>query len=1124
MAVDDDIRKILAQAKAKTAPSAGYNPYGQSSVTQIDQFERDFRDRLVKEQMDRQNAVKRGIGSWIPEIPGFLADLAVDLPYNIAQRAAGRRDDNIKPLGFGEDVRRGVSQALGMAPASLGETGMSTPPDETNEDVTTALQRANPLMWGAAGNPVAIAKAAGKGVKALGPTAAKMAEDYLLKTGQMLPVMKPKGGNFLPDGTKAIEKLKLHRYAADDKKMYEAELEDLLRKEAEYPGRITERIALEKDMIAEMDRNIALNQFIDKQLTRYVKNEMATPEDPIRALAEKGTLHFDAPQVNASDALDAKRQLFAAGNNEKWGYGETRLAQNWEDAADMMITSTPAENFQNFGSSNMTGKPGWDWIDKVSPDTPLYGVSDPSTPYGRSVLGFPHLIDELSNATNPASGLPRELLLKPESLSRLSVPQAVERVAKINEWRADQIKNARLENMLKADVHKEYPEKGMRWVQLNKPGQFAEESDAMGHSVRGYEPTEGGGSSGYGLGGWDAIQSGKAKVYSLRDAKGEPHATIEVKSGYQRELTIDDMASMTPEEEAQIIALQRAKQPLPKIDVPGSIKQIKGKSNRAPNEEYLPYVQDFVRSGNWSDVNDLHNTGLISTKKGTLDYHQMPGLSGNASSLAHGRASAAGEIQPYMTKAELEAVLKKHAPEDIWSRPGQPMTEADITDPWEPEGMKRGGPVNQDAMQMAVWDKAAKKAKGGILGAAELAAKKLVRSRAGKTAEELSAIEKAELPTGMMDKAPSLQYTAGDRAAAGRKAAEFIASQVPVKASEALGQLREKGFTRTTTTQADRTRVGGGNIGGAAFPAISAVDPAYAGKAWGVMDAGTASRLTNLTTPDTAWTSMLGSATQLKTNPIVFDKLKRQFQASMKAGNLTPELEAKINQNLALTFGEGASIRDPSIWKQADSFDKRAALADIMMGQGIAPKKGGVALGGEKSGRGVIFKPTETLIKETEPSLLPPEHGGDVPTFAAGPRLFSLNKETSYRPDLHPGFPTMVHGEDLNFNVIPTPTEVYLPTWHKEFREKKPERFQGPWAQDIIERRKSGSYKLKGSEGPGYYDLALGLEGEGLPSQELSDAYIRHLIREGFKKGGRVQKKAAGGLTSDDLVLEERKL
>ena len=40
------------------------------------------------------------------------------------------------------------------------------------------------------------------------------------------------------------------------------------------------------------------------------------------------------------------------------------------------------------------------------------------------------------------------------------------------------------------------------------------------------------------------------------------------------------------------------------------IVQIKGKGNKAPKDEYLPFVQDFVRSGNWSKVGDLKNTGL----------------------------------------------------------------------------------------------------------------------------------------------------------------------------------------------------------------------------------------------------------------------------------------------------------------------------------------------------------------------------------------------------------------------------------------------------------------------------------------------------------------------------------
>jgi hypothetical protein len=352
----------------------------------------------------------------------------------------------------------------------------------------------------------------------------------------------------------------------------------------------------------------------------------------------------------------------------------------------------------------------------------------------------------------------------------------------------------------------------------------------------------------------------------------------------------------------------------------------------------------------------------------------------------------------------------------------------------------------------------------------------------GKGGAVKSAVKKI---INLFDDGEEVALTAAQRAEAGRKAADLIKAQEQVKASEALGQLMEKGTKRTTTTQSDRTRVGGGNIGGAAFPAISQADPAYAGRVWGVMDSNTAKRLTNLTDPDTAWTTMLGAANQLKSNPIVFDKLKRQFLASMKQGNLSDELAGKINHNLALTFGEGADIRNPKIWREADTFDKRAALAEVMMGQGIAPSKGGVALGGEKSGRGVIFKPTEILKRETEPSLLHGEYGGDVPTYAAGPRLFKIEKESEFRPDLHPGFPTLLRGEDLGVNMIPTPTEVYLPDWHARFKKANPDR------------------------APSYYDLALGVKNEGLPSQEINDAYIRHLIREGYAEGGSVKAPAA---------------
>jgi hypothetical protein len=772
------------------------------------------------------------------------------------------------------------------------------------------------------------------------------------------------------------------------------------------------------------------------------------------------------------------------------------------------------------------------FVTKLDPETRLYSGSTYN-------LGFDHIVDVLRE--DVAAGR-----IRPEQLSKVSMEQAVRRTAEYDQEMAKKMAQAQAKITEGMPTIKEYPE-GYKWIQLAPPKElpkgysailddvtgsykvvdedgkeaFPRKPDKLGHiNVPFFKTADEaiadalkrdprleealkyeGDTMGHCVGGYcDDVREGNSNIFSLRDAKGEPHVTVEVrpKKYDNYALPVDKWFESQPEAVKNAINESGFKgynvrySPQYKEAVaamPPDIIQIKGKGNAKPKEQYLPFVQDFVKGSKWSDVGDLQNTGLQrveanTTPPGFAEWMRLRAL-GNEPKVPAG----------YYTPEELakygeESGLKERYPSVYGTWRKNLGLEPDV--PLEPpppmNEMKRGGMVSTTHDQMM--------AKGG---------------KAVKELVELGAEEVKKL-LGMAKEAPKgvepIVVKPSERAAAGRKAAELIKSQPQIKASEALGRMKEKGFKKTTTTQADRTRVGGGNIGGAPFSAISEADPLYAGKVWGVMDEGTASRLINLTDPETAWTTMLGSADQLKTNPIVFDKLKKQFLESMKAGNLSPELEARINHNLALNFGEGAQIRDPSVWKNADTFEKRAALADLMMGQGIPPSKGGVALGGEKSGKGVIFRPTDTLIRETEPSLLHPEHGGSAPTFAAGPRLFSMEKSATYRPDLHPGVPTLIEGKDLGVNMLPTPTEIYLPDWHRAFRQKKPERFQGPWAEDIIARRKSGSYKLGGAEGPGYYDLALGLKGEGLPSQDLTDDYIRHLIREGFKAGG-----AVGGLS-----------
>ena len=150
--------------------------------------------------------------------------------------------------------------------------------------------------------------------------------------------------------------------------------------------------------------------FRSKQLTRYVKNQMGTKEDPIRASADKGILHYEprGGEVLAS----AKRQL--AGLNTD-PISTTPYGIAWENVADAAIFGAPYRMHLPMISAE-------DAPDALRALGGEFAFQNPnalaySMNKGRPIqdLGFDHLIDELRNATNPASGLPRELLIDRKS-------------------------------------------------------------------------------------------------------------------------------------------------------------------------------------------------------------------------------------------------------------------------------------------------------------------------------------------------------------------------------------------------------------------------------------------------------------------------------------------------------------------------------------------------------------------------------------------------------------------------------------------------------------------------------------------------------------------------------------
>jgi hypothetical protein len=379
-----------------------------------------------------------------------------------------------------------------------------------------------------------------------------------------------------------------------------------------------------------------LGDWLEKTLAKYYKTDFGTEADPLRDLAARG-LHFD-PEMTPERWLDTANSSLL---EDPIGYftvprHESNIRAELGAAPDDLGAQLGGLSF--YGASDpiaqgalMQAAP---WLRKQPVTDMLYGIRDP--------FDLSHFGDEMRNAMNPtASGIPADLAVRPEMLERMTFPQAVERVGRINQFRAREL--ARTEEEKRAEtlrlaaqqlqdspvtqMFKEYPDdpRGLRWVEMAPPkGEGSTnydvqdelqralkfEGDTMGHCVGGYCPD---------------VMQGKSRIFSLRDAEGMPHVTVETKP---RSMVFSDLvAHLGGDEAAAEEYLTRGfqarqagadnKSPLAyalelaQVPKRQDIVQIKGPKNHKPQPEFLPFVQDFVKSGQWGDVGDLRNTDLV---------------------------------------------------------------------------------------------------------------------------------------------------------------------------------------------------------------------------------------------------------------------------------------------------------------------------------------------------------------------------------------------------------------------------------------------------------------------------------------------------------------------------------
>jgi hypothetical protein len=371
-----------------------------------------------------------------------------------------------------------------------------------------------------------------------------------------------------------------------------------------------------------------------REVARYEAQIRQEHQDALKLASHKFS---NVMRVNPDYSKEVINQRVNAGFSPE-GLAETEPAKNWENLTDFNVKQYAVGDL---GEIAFQKNPSLKNLNSNTTVNSAYFLPQS--------LGFDHALDVLREKLTTGE-------IKANQVPNLSVDGLFQMTAKYDKDLADKMNASRAAARAGLPVHKEYPE-GYRWIELNKPGTFAAESEAMGHSVKGYEPpkghpdwTEDSGNVGhesYGLGGWDAIKSGKAKVYSLVDSKGAPHATIEVKKGkpwnerngifydnpelepswqqFSKEASLEEKAKGLNRPSNYIVRYPdwlKANDPElfekhTHVFEQGAphINQIKGKLNAAPKEEYQPYVQDFVKSGNWSDVGDFGNTGLYHVDK-----------------------------------------------------------------------------------------------------------------------------------------------------------------------------------------------------------------------------------------------------------------------------------------------------------------------------------------------------------------------------------------------------------------------------------------------------------------------------------------------------------------------------
>lgn len=441
-----------------------------------------------------------------------------------------------------------LAGALGSAPDEIAGSVLD-PKTADNRNFAAMGMALSPLGFA---SPASMAKSAVSGVKSLGLSAAKTIARGMEGEGALSKVLapvapayvvKPKGGNWLGEHTG-------------------------------YDYQSPERVAS-----LSFDRGSReVKNWSQKNLVKFLKNDFATPTDPLEKAYSDGRvrLPFDAlpnDELGAqqlaqhhelTDRLPNMYDVMSSSVLKRGLVGDTRREQidkflsghsdpssvrTFEDLKNLKPDGSVNDDIVNPVSMQRAAEIAASngWMDKVDYLTPVHSF----TPAVNAHLRLDHLRDYLAQAhashevLNAYGGPERArvlagnawpadvaepitpgvqdalrralhlhdngLALSTDQLARTSVPDAY---TKMTSW-DDLLQKAKADvdfNKGIKKVHRQYPD-GHQWVELDPEG-LAAEGDAMRHCVGGY---------------CSEVESGKARILSLRDKTGKPLTTVELK-------------------------------------------------------------------------------------------------------------------------------------------------------------------------------------------------------------------------------------------------------------------------------------------------------------------------------------------------------------------------------------------------------------------------------------------------------------------------------------------------------------------------------------------------------------------------------------------------------------------